>query len=146
MAKKKESLPTPVAANSSKNETIDAHMFNRMLSLQESKLKLEAKQIELNLRELDNNSKMADKAIEAQAEDRKDARKCQIKRDTRLYIFIGLVIVAALFFASYAIHKGEKEVVFDLLKILAGFAGGYGVAQYRRNRRNPLDPDQNETE
>ena len=50
-----------------KDETVQ-----RMLDVQQSKLALEMKQAEIALRKLDHNQRIADKSIQAQAEDLRD--------------------------------------------------------------------------
>jgi hypothetical protein len=48
---------------------ISESTIQRMLSLQESRITLELKQADIQLKELDHNQKIADKSIDAQASD-----------------------------------------------------------------------------
>lgn len=108
--------------------------LSRLLSVQEQKLALELKQADISLKELENNSKIADKSINAQLEDRKDARRCDIQRNRNMYWFAFAIVAAVCLFCLAAFYMGRENIVLDLAKIFVGFAGGFGFGYYRRGR------------
>lgn len=109
--------------------------LQRFIALQEQRLALEMKQADYNLRELDHNQKLADKSIEAQAEDRKDERRVQVKMNLHRLLFSGLLTIAALIFVAVALSMGKDAIVLDLFKITMGFIGGWGAQSYVSSRR-----------
>lgn len=38
-------------------------------------------------------------------------------------------------FACFAVHKGEKEIIIDIVKLLAGFVAGAGYQSYKNYSR-----------
>lgn len=102
--------------------------IQRMLSVQEQKLALELKQTEISLRELDHNQKIADKSIEAQAEDRKDERRLSKAMHSQNLIFAGVIVVIVVIFILAALWLNKDALVLDIIKVILGFAGGWGAS------------------
>jgi len=109
--------------------------IQRMLSIQEQKLSLEIKQTEIALRELDHNQKIADTSIAAQERDRKHEREELTKRQTGHQWFVFATVVVFVVFSSGALYLGKENIVMDILKLLAGFAGGMGYQAYRTKKK-----------
>lgn len=107
----------------------------RMLAVQEQKLSLELKQVEVSLREIDHNQKIADKSIQAQAEDRKDERASQRTMHWQSLVFIFGCALMSFAFVAWALHAGKDVLVLDLVKVVLGFVGGWGAANIRIRRR-----------
>ena len=109
-------------------------IVREMMALQKSKIDLERDQIAVSLKELENNGKVADKAIAAQLEDRKNFRQCEITQRKHYYWFAGVVFLGIVAFSFYALYLNKEAIVLDFVKIVVAFAGGYGVGRYRRSR------------
>ena len=112
-----------------------------MLSLQESKIALEIKQTEITLRELDHNQKLADKSIDAQAEDRKDERLVGQTMHLHRLVFAGLVCAMAIVFVLIALYMNKDALVLDVLKVIFGFVGGWGASVVWRESKGKQGPD-----
>lgn len=108
-----------------------------MLAVQEQKLALDLKQADISLRELDHNQKLADKSIEAQAEDRKDERMVNKTMHLHTLFFAAFVSALAIAFILAALYMGKDALVLDLVKVIFGFAGGWGVSTAMQNRKKP---------
>lgn len=110
--------------------SISEGTIQRMLSLQESRITLELKQADIQLKELDHNQKIADKSIDAQAADRKNER--EVNREVQMHrlIFAAFVVVVIVAMIVFALYMGKEAIVLDIVKVLCGFAGGYGVSAY----------------
>ena len=115
--------------------------IQRMLNVQEQKLSLELKQTEISLRELDHNQKIADKSIEAQAADRKDERLINKSMQLHRLIFYGVVVVLIIGFILTALVMNKDALVLDFVKVILGFAGGYGVSAAVHAKRANDDSD-----
>ncbi len=113
--------------------------IQRMLSLQEQKIALEIKQTEISLRELDHNQKIADKSIEAQAEDRRDERKTNKAMHLHSLVFAAVVFLMAVAFVIAALWLNKDALVMDIVKVLLGFAGGWGASLAWGNRLKKED-------
>lgn len=114
---------------------ISDETVRELLAVQRSKIDVELKQADITLKELEHNMKIADKSINAQAEDRKDARLCQIHKDRNMYLFVGFIVVAILIFSTFALMSNKEALVLDLVKVIVGFAGGFGFGWYRRSKK-----------
>lgn len=118
---------------------ISESTIQRMLSLQESRITLELKQADIQLKELDHNQKIADKSIDAQAADRKDERAVHKTVQAHRLIFASFVILIIVALIVYALYIGKEAIVLDIVKVLCGFAGGYGVSSYISARNKEED-------
>lgn len=125
-----QGLPSP--------QSLSEDTIRRMLSVQEAKIGLEVKQAEISLREIDHNQKIADKSIEAQAEDRKDERR--VDRDMHLHrlVFAGAIVVFLIVFVLIALWMGKDALILDVIKVVLGFVGGWGASiAWRSSKRAP---------
>lgn len=111
----------------------------RMLAVQEQKIQLELKQAEVNLREIDHNQKIADKSIEAQANDRKDERQVAKAMHMHRLIFAGIVTALLIGFVLAALFMDKEAIVLDVLKVVVGFVGGWGASLAWRHMRDSDD-------
>jgi hypothetical protein len=109
--------------------------IQRMLSLQESRVTLELKQADIQLKELDHNQKIADKSIDAQAADRKDERAVLKTVQAHRLVFAAFVILVIVVLIVFALYINKEAIVLDIVKVLCGFAGGYGVSSYISAKR-----------
>lgn len=109
--------------------------------MQEQRIALELKQTDIALRELDHNQKIADKSIEAQAEDRKDERRMRGRMHTQTLMFAGVVTALALAFVLAALWMGKEAIVLDVLKVVMGFVGGWGASNIWRRGRGKADDE-----
>jgi len=109
---------------------ISESTIQRMLSLQESRITLELKQADIQLKELDHNQKIADKSIDAQASDRKDERAVNKTVQMHRLIFAAFIVLVIVCLIVIALYLGKEAIVLDIVKVLCGFAGGYGVSSY----------------
>ena len=110
-----------------------------MLAVQEQKLSLEFKQVEVSLREIEHNQKIADKSIQAQAEDRKDDRSSQRTMHWQSLVFVFACTLMSFVFVGWALYAGKDALVLDLLKVILGFVGGWGAANIRAKHRKDAD-------
>ena len=112
-----------------------------MLAVQEQKLSLEVKQAEVTLREMEHNQKIADKSIQAQADDQKDERALFKVVHFQRLVFTFLVLAMVLGFVGWALREGKDALVLDILKIILGFVGGWGASLAFANKKKPNGPD-----
>jgi uncharacterized membrane protein YcjF (UPF0283 family) len=106
-----------------------------MLNTQSAKIALEMKHAEISLRELDHNQKLADKSIEAQSEDRKDQRRLARTMHTQRVVLIGIALVALLAFVMVAMYMNKDQLAHDILKLILGGVGGYGIRAATEKRK-----------
>ena len=115
--------------------TLSEDTIRRMLAVQESKISLELKQTEITLRELDHNQKLADKSIDAQAEDRKDERLVEKSMQLHRLVFGAVVCAMVIVFVLVALHMDKDALVLDVVKVVLGFVGGWGASIAWRAKR-----------
>lgn len=108
--------------------------IRRMLAVQESKISLELKQADIALRELDHNQKLADKSIDAQAEDRKDERLVEKSMQLHRLVFGAAVCAMVIAFVLVALYMNKDALVLDVIKVVLGFVGGWGASIAWRSR------------
>ncbi len=133
--------PSSTPPRSSLVSQLSEDTIRKMLSVQESKIALEIKQTEITLRELDHNQKLADKSIDAQAEDRKDERLVEKTMHLHRLVFAGSVCLMAIIFVLVALYMNKDALVMDVLKVIFGFVGGWGASVAWRASRNNNSTD-----
>ncbi len=116
--------------------------IQRMLAVQEQKIAVELKQAEVSLREIEHNQRLADKSIEAQAADRKDERAVEKAMHLHRLVFVGIVVLVIVGFILAALLMNKDALVLDIVKVLLGFAGGWGASIAWASRRRILPGDQ----
>ena len=109
--------------------------------MQEQKLGVEIKQAEIALREIEHNQKIADKSIQAQADDRKDERALFKVVHLQRLIFAVIVLAMIMGFVMWALNAGKDALVLDMLKILLGFVGGWGASLAFANKKKTTGSD-----
>jgi hypothetical protein len=67
---------------------------------------------------------------------RKDAREKQIQSERNGFIFAGAVVFFIVVFAYAALQIGKDAVILDMVKVLIGFAGGYGIGRAAQSRKD----------
>lgn len=113
-----------------------------MLAVQEQKLAVELKQTEVALREAEHNQKIADKAIDAQAEDRKHARESVKQMRLHGLVFAGIALFLIVIFVLVALWMGKDNLVLDFAKMAFGFVGGLGASSaWARFKSKPAPLD-----
>jgi hypothetical protein len=114
-----------------------------MLAVQEQRISLELKQADITIRELDHNQKIADKTIEAQANDRKDERSHQREVHRDRLVFAGIMGALLVAFVLAALYMNKEALVIDVIKVLVGFLGGWGasIAWHRRTPTTKSDQE-----
>lgn len=112
--------------------------IQRLLAVQESKIQLELKQTEIALREIDHNQQIADKSIQAQAEDRKDERAIAKAMHLHRLVFMGVIVLLVVLFACIALYLNKDEIVLDMVKVIFGFVGGWGASLAWQRRHKSL--------
>ena len=83
--------------------------IQRMLSLQESRITLELKQADIQLRD--------ERAVN---------KTVQMHR----LVFAAFIVMVTVALIVFALYIGKEAIVLDIVKVLCGFAGGYGVSSY----------------
>jgi Flp pilus assembly protein TadB len=129
-------------ANTGVPKTLSEDTIKDLIEVQRSKIALELKQTEVALKEIEHNGKIADKSIEAQKEDRKDAREKQVQSERNGFIFAGAVVFFITLFAYAALQIGKDAVILDMVKVLIGFAGGYGIGRAAQTRKDKKEENE----
>lgn len=113
-----------------------------MISAQQAKYNLELKHAEIALREVDHNQKLADKSIEAQAEDRKDERRHASGMQRRQLVLIA--VLAALVFALIviAMTMDKDTLATQILQLVLAFVGGFGTNALMNKKPNKGQDDE----
>ncbi len=110
-----------------------------MLNLQEEKIKLEIKQTEIALRDIEHNRKIADKSIEAQVADRKDEREVNKTMHFHRLVFAACIVLLVIIFAIVALVLDKDALVLDIIKVVLGFVGGWGASITWRAKQHAAD-------
>jgi hypothetical protein len=95
------------------------------------------KQAEIALRELDHNQRIADKSIQAQAEDLRDERDAEKTMHKHRLIFASAMAALLLSFVLAALWMDKDAMVLDVIKVMVGFIGGWGGSLAWQARRLP---------
>lgn len=110
--------------------------LKELLSVQKQELALRLEEVRRDNAEIAHNQSIAKQSIEAQERDRKHEREEITRRQGSQQRFVTVVVVALLGFSGFALYIGQSALVLDVLKIVAGFAGGMGYQAYRSAKKN----------
>lgn len=118
-------------------------VVERLVALQEKELEFKARELEAQNKEMEHNSRYAQNALAAHAQDRKDERDHQTRRRKGLYIIIGVLVFALLVFLFAAAYIGKEALAMEVVKLVGAFlcggGGGYAIGK-SSSRTNDSDP------
>ncbi len=122
--------------------------LQRFFENQSKELQVRSKEFALRERELDHAAKYSQKALDAQLEDRKDARAMRLKEGTTKYKAVVVLVVLVLGFGGYALYLNKDAIVIEAVKIagiaVAGFFGGYHYGRNKERTSPPKDSNADE--
>ncbi len=113
-------------------------MLNRLLKIQEKRIELDLKDLDVSKVELENHKQLSEKSMLLNAEDRNQERLFFGKESTKFYVFSFFTVLTIAVFIVALVALGEKELAKELVTIFGsaalGALGGYGMA-----KRNEAD-------
>lgn len=123
-------------------EQLPPALIQQFLDQQTKELGIRTEELALRKRELDSSYQYAEKALNAQVEDRRDERLARrSSRRDRLVAFVGVLLLVLLFF-GWLLYIGKDEFALEVLKallfLLTGGTGGY-YAGKNQARSAPVD-------
>lgn len=101
-----------------------------MVRQQAQQLEIRNREIALQEKQLDHQTKYAERVLAAQAEDLKDQRVHEGKQTNRKLIGGGVAVVLVLGFLITCILTGHETIALEMVKavLYTAFAGGGGYA------------------
>lgn len=118
--------------NNHKNnkDHLSAVSLDKFLTVQEKDLQVREKEIELTAKSVANSHEYSLKALDAHANDRAHSREYEAKKDKERISLIKMVVIGFLLMFIVAIVKDKDQIVLDVIKYLAIFAGGFFTGGY----------------
>ena len=107
----KSGLPAPV-------KTPSEETLQKLLDVQTKDLVLRGRELDLRKDEIAHNAKFAEKALEAQVQDRRDSRQHQRRQSMIRYLASGGFGIVVLVFCSWALYLNKDVIVMEGLKII----------------------------
>jgi hypothetical protein len=112
------------------DSTLAPTQVDRFLTFQEQDLALRSK-------ELDNNTQLSQKSIDAEVELDTTRQKTFLTSNFRKNLILGLAIICATGFSCYALYLDQQDLLQSLMKLAIGAFGGGGfgyVYGFRKGR------------
>jgi len=109
--------------------------MERMLDIQEKRLELDAKQMDISERELDGNHTLALRSLELNAKANTEHNQTMTRIFQWRYIFWTMVGILATVAIITALFLDKEAFVVDAIKYVAIFVGGYGTKSAVELRR-----------
>lgn len=78
---------------------------------------------------IERQQKLQEKVIDAQLVDSDRQLKSQDGSQTRILLFVGLVFIAIMAFATAALFHGDSSIATQVITSVLTFAGGVGVGK-----------------
>lgn len=117
----------------------------KFLSNQEQELLLRDRELAIEAQRDAHGFEYGKRAIELQAEDRKNARHWDYQNKRLLFFGVGVCLVIIFGCVGFAMYLNKddvaKEIVKGLIYVAAGALGGYGAARARNRDRGPSGPE-----
>ncbi|MFY9825664.1 MAG: hypothetical protein WAM82_30095 [Thermoanaerobaculia bacterium] len=130
-------------------QTLSPEVVKDLVKVQFEQLQVHQKELDLEEREGQRNHDFALKALGAQTEDRRDARKHRIKQDIVKYVFIGILVLLGVTLVLWLTYMGKDSFALEISKVVLystlGGVGGYGVGKRRQPPEAEPDDDSPET-
>ncbi|MCG8525696.1 MAG: hypothetical protein MI748_04915 [Opitutales bacterium] len=133
-----EELPEQV------EEVHTPEFFEQFISYQLQQQEVEKEKLRISEKEIDTSHEFALESLKAQSENQRQLWQHVSRDRNRNQWFIFILILLLIVILGVALFLDHKDVVFEILKMVAliggGFGGGYA---YAINRRKNSDNDEN---
>ncbi|WP_431113114.1 hypothetical protein [Variovorax paradoxus] len=100
---------------------------------------MRSKEMDLRIRELDNNTAHAEKILLTQERDRQNERLHVFRRDIVKICLIGFGVLALVVVMLVGMYLNKDALVSDILKIVSGAVlgalGGYGLGKSKGKKK-----------
>jgi len=118
----------------------------RELDLRVRDQDLRREELELRRQESKQAHDYANRTLDAQVEFLKGSGQ-QEKRDSRyMFIILFMLVITIGGFTAYALYLNKEQFVLDVIKVLAGVAGGggvgYAIGRSRQAKQEKLKPEE----
>lgn len=119
-----------------KPQDIPIPPFNVDLFLQNQaqEIALRHEEIELKREQAQHNLEYANKALDAQLEDRERDREFALKGQRGARIFLGSMVFILVMFLSVALFLNKDQIAMEIIKIIGAFLAG-GIGGYALGRQ-----------
>jgi hypothetical protein len=101
---------------------LEPEVIKAIVDQQTQKLQLEHQRLRLEEKRLDQNARLAEKAMEQQAAFLKEQPKEHRKTLTRIAYIVGGIIAMFLLFMGFLVYTGNKDFASDFLKVCSYIA------------------------
>lgn len=127
----------------SNEEILIPDIVASLLENQREDISVEKKRIQASQKEQENAHQYALKALEAQYASQKALWKHVSDDRKRSHTYTFVIVILVILFLALALFIGYKDIVIELIKLIAigfgGFGGGYAYATSRRNVKETTD-------
>jgi hypothetical protein len=124
----------------------------QFLENQKQELAVRAQEAEVQRLQIDNERlkiekahEYAMKAVDLQAQDRREERDSDGKGISKVLVLLGLAVVGVLAFFGYALFSNKDQMILEILRILV-YAGGGGGIGYAIGHKQSADQAKTNTE
>lgn len=111
------------------------HLLEKFIDNQSKELSIRSQEIELQAQENKQTAEISHRALEFQAQDRRETRQFMLSQRKQTLILSGTLVVVFLAVVAFAMYSGNSSVAIEMLKavgyIATGLLGGYGYAKSR---------------
>jgi hypothetical protein len=127
----------PVGAALVPAEAITPALLTQLVENQAKELAIRSEEVRLREREIDAAAAFSEKALEAQAADRKDDRIARKTARRDRLIASGLAVLALLAFIVYLLSTGKDAFASEVLKAIVYLAAGGSTGFIAGKRQSP---------
>lgn len=139
------SVPTPKPGDehTAQNGYPPMAIMNRMLDIQEQRLKLDSRQLDITENETTQNKELALKSMEYNSKANTEHKEVMRRAIAWRYLFWGLIALLAAVAVMTALVLDKEAFVVEIVKYIAFFLGGYGTkAVVQSRKRNNQSEDE----
>lgn len=131
--------------NKTKNQELSTSTVEKFLNVQEKDLKLREKELELSAQSMSNSHEYALKALDTDSNDRGNERAHESLMVREHMSLVKWIVSCFILMFIVAIWVGKDQVVLDIIKYFAIFAGGFfsgGYVLKPKDKKNTNDDNE----
>ena len=106
------------------------------IAFKQDELAVKNNELDLEKHKSNNEVKIAEKSIAAQLETEKLRQQAYLKSNKSKSIIVGLLLLAITSIIFYALYDKQTDIIMEIVKLIAVFAGGYGIGLARSKHKD----------
>lgn len=133
-----------VPAPESSPPKLSEDTVKQLIAQQAREMELRSKELDLRAIEMHTSSAQAEKILGAQERDREAERTHVRKSNRERFCFLSFLVIAIVALLWVGMYLGKDQLIEDVVKVVIGGVGGYGLGRARTRSKELEEEDTSE--